>query len=430
MIFDNLIKAIVEGNIEQLLIYFPIFIIGVGLLVLLVISIKDSLKNVSGFLPSFRDISPPSFKFKKPSFRFIRPKKKRVEERVEKEVDYKKEIDKVLKEKSSIKAMESLSILINQFFSHLLGLHYAFTYEEVIKKLEAGGKKGLKEFCEKLQQAHFSKDAVSREEVENIAYEFLDITKKYGPKGEQLTKKAVKKSKLLIQLKRFKKELQREWGKGKNIEEKLDKVVGKTGETVWDGVKGYFLPTKTPRTVSFNAVLKDIKKHERKKGLATIFEEDYPTVEGFFYFVYLVLRKRIMENKKLNKIKGFIKEGQDILSTKMDVIQAQGVYTTLIPLYNSLSTENQKRILPKIVLFYEDINNCMKLQKAAMYLFHLELALKSHDGEKAKYFYSEVSKLYEQIPSQYKNKIYELFLNLEKKLNMNVPENKGGNKNA
>lgn len=345
--------------------------------------------------------------------------------------DYKKEIEEILKEKSPTEAMNRLSMIINQYFSKLFDLHYVFTYEEMIKKLKKDGKIRLKEFREKFLSLQFSKNVVSKEELENITYEFLEIIEKHPlKKWEQPPKKAIRKIKFFIRLRRFKKELQREWRRGKTFEEKLDKVVGKTGKTLWGDVRGYFSSTKTPRTVSFNAVIEDIKKYNKKRGLTAIFEEDQPTVEGFFYFIYLIFRKRLMETKKIKKIKSIIEGGHSILLEKMDVIQAKATYNMILPIYNSLSTENQKRMLPKIVLFYEDINNCIKFQKARMYLSHLESTLKDRDSKKAKQFYSEVSKLYEQMPPHYKNIIYEQFLNLEKEFNISIAENNGGKKNA
>ncbi|MCG2718213.1 MAG: hypothetical protein L6408_05190 [Nanoarchaeota archaeon] len=174
-------------------------------------------------------------------------------------------------------------------------------------------------------------------------------------------------------------------------------------------------------------MLEDVNKHKRKKGLKKIFDEEQPTVEGFFYFIYLVLRKKLMEERKVKEINNIIKKGRTTLLEKGDVIQVRELYNLLIPLYNSLSDKNKRKILKKIVLFYEDINDVMKFQKSMMYLLQLKLALGSKNSERARQFYSKVSELYEQMPSKYKNEIYEQFLGLEKELNIDIADERGGN---
>lgn len=420
MDLEDIPKALAEGNIEQLILYFPIFVIGLGVLILIAVYMKGILKGLSGLLPNLKGISLPlpRFKFKKP--------KRQLEgiTGLEESINYQKEVGEIRKITNPTKAMDELSILINQYFSQLFDLHHIFTYEEIIKRLEKGGKIKLKEFCENLLHTQFSKNVVSKEELESIAQEFLEITKKYPIKIFE--SKKLKKRKSFVRLRRFKKELQREWGKGKNLEDKLDKIIIKTGKTGWNFTKSFFFSTKVPKTVSFKAVLEDIKKYEKKEGITKIFKEDKPTVEGFFYFIYLTLRKGMMERGKIKKIKGIIKGGETVLSKKRDVIRAQAMYNTIIPVYNSLSFKSKEKILPKIVFFYEEITNCMKFQKAMMYLLQLELSLKAKDNEKAKQFYFIIAGIYEQIPSQYKNVIYERFLNLEKEFNLNV-KNQGGN---
>ncbi|MDP2908888.1 MAG: hypothetical protein Q8N77_03715, partial [Nanoarchaeota archaeon] len=220
-------------------------------------------------------------------------------------------------------------------------------------------------------------------------------------------------------LSRFKKELQRELEKKKTIQDKVSKAIEKTAETVWDSVRGYLSPVSIPKKVSFNKVLKDVKQNKQEKSFKSLFDEEQPTLEGFFYFIYLTLRKGIKENKKINEINNIITCGRKLLSEKKDVIQAETLYYSLIPICNSLSDKNKRRTFKEIVLFYEDIQNAVNLQKAMRYLLQMKLALKSKQTIKAKQAYMEVSKIYEQLPSCYKNEIYEQFLDLEKELNIN-----------
>ncbi|MBU4502880.1 MAG: hypothetical protein KKA79_09870 [Nanoarchaeota archaeon] len=423
MVLDDVINTIIEGNIEQLLLYLPIFIIGIGFLIL----VGPYIKNHSGTVKNTFSSLLSKFK-RKPQGSEIKKIKEKLEDK-EQKIDYTKEVERVLKEKNPAADMDNLLILINQYFSQLLNLRYVFTYEELIKELEKRRKSRLKEFCENLLELEFSKNEVSRAELESIAYEFLNIIKKHPLKWlkKPAPKEFIKRIKFLNRLRRFKKELQRDLEKKKTIQDKIDKVIEKIIKTVWKSIKHHFASTKIPKKVSFNAVLEDVNKHERKKGLKKIFDEEHPTVEGFFYFIYLVVRKKLREERKVKELNNIIKEGRTALLEKGDVIQVRELYNLLIPLYNSISDKNKRKILKKIALFYEDINDIMKFQKAMMYLLQLKLALGSKNSERARQFYSKVSELYEQMPSKYKNEIYEQFLGLEKELNIDIADERGGN---
>lgn len=404
-ILDDIINSIVGGNIEQLLLYFPIFIIGIGLLVLIIFYVKDRWHIILGWSLKFKE------KAKKSKIKKVI---KKVEET--RKVDYKKEVENLLKDKDSTKAMDRFLVLINQYFAQLFNLHPVFTYEELINELEKKKKVDLKTFCEKIVRIEFSKNEVSRQELESIANEFLNLTKTPSLRLKLPSPKFIKNIKLFEKLKRFKEELQSDLEKEKTFEDKIEMVIEKVTKSSWGLIKGYFSSTKVPKKVSFDAVLEDVKQHKTSKG--TLFDEDrQPTIEGFFYFIYLRVRKKIRENEKVNEINSIIKQGAYVLLEKRDVIEAQDLYYSLIPLYNSLSDKQKSRMLPKIVLFYEDINNAINFHKAMMYMLHLKLALKSKENTIAEQLYSEVSKIYEQLPSQYKNNLYEQFLDLEKELN-------------
>lgn len=417
MSLDSIIKSIVEGNVEQLLLYFPILIIGVGFLILITTYIKDHWKAISE-----------KFKLsklkKKTKLALSKKTAKGITARLKQKTDYKKETENILREKDPAKAMDRLSILINQYFSDMFDLHHAFTYEELISELEKKGRTQLKEFCENLLHIEFSKNEVSREEIESTAHEFLNIIKKHPPKqtGIPTQKSLFKRIKFFNQLKRFKKELLIDLEKQKTIQGKLEKFIGKTSSSVWTSIRSYLLPAKVPRKVSFNKVLEDVNKHKPKKGLESFFDEDNPTVESFFYYAYLLIRKKVKERKKVKQIKEMLKKGHELLEER-DVIHAEETYNLIVQVYNSLSEEDRRKIFHKIVSFYEDITDCIKFQKAMMYMLQLKLALKS-GNEKARQFYSKISETYEQLPPKYKNEIYEQFLNLEKELN--IRETEGG----
>jgi hypothetical protein len=399
------------GNVEQLLLYFPIIIIGIGVLIMLGMYAKDHWHAVLNWTSELKKIK--TAKSKRPT----KMLGKRIEEK--QKINYKTEVGKILEEKNTIKSMDRLLILINQYFAQILGMQQAFTYEELIKEFEKKEKTNLKEFCEALLRIEFSKNEISREELEGIANEFLEITKTHIFRFELYKPGFIKRIKIFNRLSRFKKELQRELEKKKTIQDKVSKVIEKTTEAVWGPVKGYFSPVSIPKKVSFNKVLSDVKQNKQEKSFKSLFDEEQPTLEGFFYFIYLTLRKGIKENKKINEINGVIIQGRKLLSEKKDVIQAETLYYSLIPICNSLSDKNKRKTFKKIVLFYEDIQNAVNLQKAVRYLLQMKLALKSKQTIKAKQAYLEVSKIYEQLPSHYKNEIYEQFLDLEKELNIN-----------
>lgn len=408
MILDNIIRSIAEGNIEQILLYLPIFIILIGTSILAGIYLRDSWPTLLNML--LRLIS---------KARRVKPQRI-VEVKEEKQkIDYPREIEDLLKEKDSSKAMDRLSVLINQYFAQLFNLHEVFTYEELISELEKRKKINLKEFCEKLVRIEFSKNEVSRKELEDISDEFLSLIKKPSLRLIISPRRLVRKFKIIENFKRFRKELQRDLEREKTIQDKIVKFVEKIVTSSFGLVGGYFLPAKTPKKVSFEAVLEDVRQQKTKRSFRTIIAEDKPTVEGLLYFVYLAIRKKLRENQKLSEINQIIKQGKQSLLEKQDVIQAETLYYSLIPIYVSLPDESKKKILPKIVLFYESINDVVKLQEAVRYLFQLKLALESNEKERAEQFYWMVSKIYEQLPAEYKNEIYEQFLGLERELNAN-----------
>lgn len=411
MIIDDLINMLMTGNVEQLLLYFPIIIIGIGVLIMLGMYAKDHWHVVLNWISELKNIKTAKSK------RQTKTLGKRIEEK--QKINYKTEVKKILEEKNTTKAMDKLLILINQYFAQLLGVQQAFTYEELIKEFEKKGKTNLKEFCEDLLRIEFSKNEVSREELVGIINEFLEITKTHILRFELYEPGFIKRIKIFNRLSRFKKELQRELEKKKTIQDKISKVIEKTTEAVWGSVKDYFSPVIVPKKVSFDIVLEDIKRSKQEKSFKSMFDEEKLTVEGFFYFVYLILRKGIKESKKINEINDVITQGRKLLSEKKDVIQAETLYYSLMPMYNSLSDKNKRKTFKKIVLFYEGIQNAINLQKAMRYLLQMKLALESKQTLKAKQAYLEVSKIYEQLPSCYKNEIYEQFLDLEKELNIN-----------
>ncbi|MBM3199925.1 hypothetical protein FJZ53_03220 [Candidatus Woesearchaeota archaeon] len=406
MALDDVITSLMEGNLEQLLIYLPIAIIVVGALVMLLIYLKDNWGVIFD-------------RFSKLKTRAIqtRPKKSGEPQEVRK-IDYEQEVDEVLKEQEPMKAMGGLSVLINQYFAQLLGLHGMFTHDELIDELEKKNKVNLKSFCEKLLELEYSKDEITKKELETIANEFLSIVKKHSPKSSIThPREFVKESKLFEGLKRFKSELLRDLEKKTTLEDKLGKVIDKTFQEIWGFIKEHFTPVNVPKKVSFNVVLEDVGAKKKQKVLKNILSEERPTVESFFYFIYLAFRRRIRENKRVNNINRMLSQGKDALSKKKrDVLKAQQIYSSIIPVYNALSEKGKDKMLPKIVLFYEDINNAVNFQKAMMQLLQLKLALRSNEQKQAMQYYLEVSKIYEQLPQQYRNEIYEQFLSLEKEL--------------
>lgn len=411
MAVDDIINSIMAGNLEQLLLYFPIIIIGIGALVMLGMYSKDHWHTVLNWIFELKELKA------KKSKRQTKTTGKEIGEK--QKINYKTEVQKILEEKNTTKAMDKFSILANQYFAQLLGLQQAFTYEELIKEFEKKEKKDLKEFCEDLLRIEFSKNEVSREELIGITNKFLKITKIHVLKFELYKPRLIKRIKIFNRLSRFKKELQIELEKKKTVQDKISKVIEKTTEAVWDSIRDYFSPVIVPKKVSFNTVLEDVKQNRQEKSFKSIFREEKLTVEGFFYFMYLTLRKKIKENKKIDEINKVIIQGRKLLSEKKDVIQAKALYYSLIPAYNSLSDKNKRKIFTKIVLFYEGIQNAVNLQKAMRYLLQMKLALESKQVLKAKQAYAEVSQIYKQLPSYYKNEIYEQFLDLEKELTIN-----------
>lgn len=284
MALDEIIRSVVEGDVEQLLIYIPIFIIGIGFLIILITYVKDNWKTLSDKLSKLK-------KRRKPLS----------EEQQKIEVDYKKEIENILEKNNPTKAMDGLSVLINQYFLDLFDMHHspAFAYEELIDELEKKGKPQLKGFCENLLRIEFSKNEVSREELEKVAYQFLDITKEYPlKKAEQISsKKFIQRINFFKRLSRFKRELQKDLEKKKTFKDKLNKVIEKTSKTIWKSVKDCFSSTKVPKKVSLTTVLEDVNQSRQKKESKAIFGEDRLTIEDFFYFLYLLIRKKIRKEK-------------------------------------------------------------------------------------------------------------------------------------
>ncbi len=421
MVLDEIINSIVEMNVEQLLLYFPIFIIGIGFLVIIITYIKNNWKTISDKFSKLKIKLRPT----------IAPKKTKITlgEKQKLKIDYAKEVEKILGEKDPTKAMDKLSILVNQYFSSLFNLHYTFTYEELIDEMKKRGKEGLKEFCENLLRIEFSKNEVSKRELEGIVEDFLGIIKEYPLKTEGLLQRRFfEKIRFFNSLKRFKRELQKELEKRKTVEEKVEGVVEKTGKTVYTALKGYFSPAKVPKKVSFDALLDDVKERKKKTVLERMFYGEKPTLESFFYFIYLILRKSLVEKKKVKEIEDLIKKGERELETG-NVTSAQALYDSIVFLYNSISNKDKKKIYLKISSFYNDIVDCIRFQKAMMGILQLKLALKSRKIETAQQSYSAVSKLYEELSSKYKNEVYKHFLDLEKEIN--IAENKkGGNQNA
>jgi len=407
MILDDMIRSIVEGDIEQILTYLPILIIIISTSILAGFYLTKSWPNLLDMMLRFVS-----------KHKQVRPKKIIDAKQEKQNVDYPREVDNILKEKDASKAMDGLSVLINQYFSQLFNLHGTFTYEELINEMEKRNKTNLKEFCENLIKIEFSKNEISRKELEEVADDFLSLIKTRSLRLIISPKRLVRKFKTIESFKRFKRELQRDLEKEKTIQDKIIRFVEKISKSSWSSVKGYFSPTKVPKKISFEEVLEDVMRQKTKKSLGTIIVEDKPTVEGLLYFIYLALRKRLRENKKLNEINQIIENGKQILSEKQDVIQAETLYYSIIPIYASLPDKEKKRILAKIVLFYESINEVIKLQEATRYLFQLKLALESKEREKAEQLYLIVSKIYEQLPAEYKNEIYARFLDLEKRLNI------------
>lgn len=369
MALDEIINSIVEGGVEQILLYIPILIIGIGCFVLIIFYLKDHWKAFADKISKLK---------KQPS------KPKQPDNRAKKKpgVDYKKEVEEITAKKNPTDAMDELLGLINKYFSQLLDMHYTFTYEELIEKLEKEKKVRLEGFCEKLLQIEFSKDEVTRKELKDIASEFLKIMKEYPlKKGEQPSKNLLERIKIFNKLKRFTGELKKDLEKEKTVVDKFSKAIGKTSKTIWDSTKDYFASTKTPRKVSFHKVLKDAEERKRKPFFERIFHEEKPTIEGFFYFLYLLVRKKITEKKKMDKLNDLIKRGQKMLKGE-EISRARAIYNSIIPLYNSLAPKNKRKMLPRIVKLY-----------------------------------LEISKNYKKARSK-------------KKLKLNIPKNKGGKKNA
>ena len=303
MALDEIINAIAEGGIEQLLLFFPILIIGIGLLVIAIPYIKGNWQTILSKLSKFK---------KKPIPSISKKIQSPIEKKQKPEINYQKEVEEILKEKYSAKAMEKLSVLINQYFSQLFNLRHVFTYEELINEMERKGRVKLKEFCENLLQIEFSKNEVSRRELENIAHNFLKITKEHPSEEikEGVSKKPDKRAKFFNWLRRFKRELQRDLEKERTLEDKLERIIEKVGKSIWDFIKKFFSSTKVPKKISFKILSEGVKQHKPKKGLKAIFGDESPTIESLFYFIYLTMRKRIREKKKIKEIKEVIKRGQ------------------------------------------------------------------------------------------------------------------------
>jgi len=419
---DDLLTRLAEGNTEQILFYTPFLIIGLGILIMILIFIIRKLGNFSGFFAKLKE------KFKSGKSKPVKSKTALKE----KKKDYKKLVSNALKITDPTKAMDELLIIINQYFSQLFNLKNVFTYEELISKVEENVKNvKLKEFCEKLINIGFSDNEVSREELEDIAKNFIILTKKHPlHTGLRPRPKAyLNKLKIFRRFRRFRKELKAELSKKKTIKEKTDKVIEKTGKTIWDSVKQKLWHTKVPKQVSFDNVISDISKNKQKDLKTVLKEEEKPTLESFFYFIYLFIRKRWAEQRNIRRINDIIIKGKHELMKKGDIAKAQELYYSIIPIYNALAEHNKEKTLQKIVLFYEEINKVMILQRIRIYILQIKLLVKSKDYMKAKNLYSEVTKLYQQIPSDYKNAIYDSILEMEKDINASMTQ-KGGIKNA
>ena len=127
----------------------------------------------------------------------------------------------------------------------------------------------------------------------------------------------------------------------------------------------------------------------------------------------------------MKKINALLVKGRKILSESQDAIKSRKIYMEILDLYNSLPPKDQKELLNKIVLFYEDLNELLKFQKANMYLLQLKMALKTNQKKQVAQFYSVISKLYGEMHPKYRNEIYNQFLEMELEMSTFNPE--GGN---
>ncbi len=428
MTLDEILNSMLtEGNLEQILMYFPLVIIGFSILIMLLLYIKNNSKTVQSFLSEFRVKSKLQLRRL-----YYRIKKQNITKK--KENKYEREINKILKYKDPTQAMDELLLMINQYFAEMMAMDYIFTYEEIISKLEKQRKTHLKKFFEKLSNITFSKDEISKKELKTIAEEFLSIVKKRIERERQRRSKFAPFFKYIRKFNQFRKELRKAIRSKESWEEKVNIAIQlslmKIWKSIWTPIKNTFTPTKVPKKVSFENILKEVKE---KKKETKLFDDERPTVEGLFYFLYLMLRKRLHEKKRIDEIYNKILKGQEILAKKKYVIRAEEIYKSIIPLYNSLSEKNKKTILPKIIGFYENIKDCIKFQKAMKDLLYLKKAIRSKKKENIQRLYKEVSKIYQELPQDYKSEIYEHYLEISQELNgekkeeiKNKPKKQGG----